>query len=42
MIFFRPIISIIWSDPVRYDRLRSVLEKRGSVELFLRRLEART
>lgn len=42
MIFFRPIISIIWSDPVRYDRLQKVLEKRGSLELLLRRLEART
>jgi len=42
MVFFRPIISIVWSDPVRYDRLQKVLEKRGSIELLLRRLEART
>ncbi len=42
MVFFRPIISIIWSDPVRYDQLQTVLEKRGSIELLLRRLEART
>jgi hypothetical protein len=41
MLFFRPIISIVWNDPVRYDQLTAVLEKRGSVELLLRRLEAR-
>jgi hypothetical protein len=41
MVFLRPIISIIWSDPARWDRLAALLERRGSIELLLRRLEAR-
>jgi len=39
--FFRPMVEIIWSDPVRYKRLTMVLERRGSIELLCRRLEAR-
>jgi hypothetical protein len=41
LLFFRPIVSVIWHDPVRWDRLQAVLEKRGSIEELLRRLEAR-
>lgn len=37
--FFRPVVSMIWRDPTRYDRLASILERRGSLELLLRRLE---
>ena len=40
MHFFRPIISIIWPSPTAYDRVAAVLERRGSIELLLRRLEA--
>ena len=41
MLFLRPIVAIIWRDPTRWDQLQRVLEKRGSIELLLRRLEAR-
>ena len=41
MHFFRPVVQIVWSDPASYDRLTRLLEKRGSIELLLRRLEAR-
>jgi hypothetical protein len=41
LIFLQPIVQIIWSNPARYQRLVSILERRGSVELLLRRLEAR-
>jgi hypothetical protein len=40
--FFRPIVQILWSNPQRYDRLARLLEKRGTIELILRRLEARS
>lgn len=40
MYFLRPMISVIWSDPVRYDQVCAILEKRGSIELLVRRLEA--
>ncbi|HLU68567.1 MAG TPA: hypothetical protein VKZ63_19935 [Kofleriaceae bacterium] len=39
--FFRPIVQILWSNPERYDRLARLLERRGAIELLLRRLEAR-
>jgi hypothetical protein len=39
--FFRPIVQVVWPSPVSYDRLSRVLERRGSIELLLRRLEAR-
>jgi hypothetical protein len=42
MIFFRPIVSIVFSSPDAYDRLTRILERRGSLELLLRRLEARS
>lgn len=42
MIFFRPIVSVLFSTPDAYDRLTKILERRGSIELLLRRLEARS
>lgn len=41
MLFLRPIVQSIWSNPVTYDRLTKILERRGSLELLLRRIEAR-
>jgi hypothetical protein len=41
MTFLRPIVAVIWSDPARWDRVAALLERRGSIELLLRRLEAR-
>lgn len=41
LLFFRPIVSVVWPDPARWDRLQRVLEHRGSIEQLLRRLEAR-
>jgi hypothetical protein len=40
--FFRPIISVLWTNPARYDQVTKVLERRGSLELLCRRLEARS
>ncbi len=42
LLFLRPIVTIIWHDPLRWDRVQKILEKRGSIELLLRRLEARS
>ena len=41
LLFLRPIVSIVWPDPQKWDRLQALLERRGSIELLLRRLEAR-
>ena len=41
LLFFRPIVSLIWHDPVRWDRAQKILEKRGAIEWLLQRLEAR-
>lgn len=41
MLFLRPMVSVVWSNPTRWDQLQRILEKRGSIELLLRRLEAR-
>jgi hypothetical protein len=41
MHFFRPIVQTIWTDPVTWDRVARLLERRGAIELLLRRLEAR-
>ena len=41
MVFLRPRISVVWSNPARWDQIQVLLEKRGSIELLLRRLEAR-
>ncbi len=40
--FFRPIISVLWTNPARYDQVTKILERRGSLELLCRRLEARS
>jgi hypothetical protein len=42
MIVFRPLVSVVFSSPDTYDRLIRILERRGSIELLLRRLEARS
>jgi hypothetical protein len=41
LLFFRPLVSVVWKDPVKWDRAQRILEKRGAIELLLRRLEAR-
>jgi len=41
MVFMRPIVQVVWRDPATYDRVIKILEQRGSIELLLRRLEAR-
>ena len=41
MVFLRPVITTVWSDPQRWDRVTRLLEERGAIELLLRRLEAR-
>jgi hypothetical protein len=41
MMFLRPLVTLVWSDPARWDRVAALLERRGSIELLLRRLEAR-
>lgn len=42
MVFFRPVIDTVFPNPITYDRLRKILERRGAIELLLRRLEARS
>jgi hypothetical protein len=39
--FFQPLVRVVWPEPQRYDQLARLLERRGSIELLLRRLEAR-
>jgi hypothetical protein len=39
--FFRPMVDVVWRNPVTYDRMAKLLERRGAVELLIRRLEAR-
>ncbi len=41
LLFLRPIVAVIWHDPLRWDRAQRILEQRGAIELLLRRLEAR-
>ena len=41
MVFLRPMIAMLWTNPLRWDQLQRVLEERGSVEELARRLEAR-
>ena len=41
MTFLRPIVAVLWRDPARWDQVAALLERRGSIELLLRRLEAR-
>lgn len=39
LIFFRPLVQALWRDPATYDRVTRLLERRGAIELLLRRLE---
>lgn len=39
--FLRPVVSTIFPNPMTYDRIARILERRGSIELLLRRLEER-
>ena len=41
MHFFRPIVGALVGKAESYDRLARLLERRGAVELLIRRLEAR-
>ncbi len=41
MVFLRPLVSLVWASPRKWDQLQRVLEVRGSMELLARRLEAR-
>lgn len=41
LVFFRPMVQVLWSEPHRYDQVARLLEQRGTIELLLRRLEAR-
>lgn len=41
MLFLRPMVSVVWTHPARWDAVQQILEKRGSIELLLKRLEAR-
>jgi len=41
MVFLRPIVTLVWNDPTKYDRIAKLLEDRGAMELLVRRLEAR-
>ena len=41
MTFLRPMVGIIWRDPRRWDAVERILQARGSIELMVRRLEAR-
>jgi hypothetical protein len=41
MVFLRPIVSLIWADPKRWDQVARMLEVRGSIELLAQRIEAR-
>ena len=41
MVFLRPLVSLVWPAPGRWDQLQRVLEVRGATELLARRLEAR-
>jgi len=41
MHFFKPIAQVVVRDQAAYDRVAKLLERRESIELLLRRLEAR-
>lgn len=41
MIVFRPFVAMALPEPKTWDRVQALLERRGAVELLLRRLEAR-
>ena len=41
LVFLRPFIGMWWDRPATWDRLQRLLEQRASIELLVRRLEAR-
>ena len=41
MLGLRPLISLVWTSPLRWDQVQRVLTRRGSIELLLQRLEPR-
>lgn len=41
LLFLRPLVALVFPDPQRWDRVQRLLEQRESIELLLRRLEAR-
>jgi hypothetical protein len=41
MLFFRPIASVIWHEPLKWDQIQKILEERGAIDALLVRLEAR-
>jgi hypothetical protein len=42
MIFLRPVVQTVSQNPITWDRVSKILERRGGIELLLRRLEARS
>ena len=41
LLFFRPMASVVWHQPVKWDKVQAILEKREAIEVLLQRLEAR-
>lgn len=41
LLLFRPMVAVVFHDPVRWDRVQRLLEHREATELLVRRLEAR-
>jgi hypothetical protein len=41
MVVFRPFVAMAWPEPKTWDQVQKLLERRGAVELLLRRLEAK-
>jgi len=41
MVFLRPIVTLVWNNPQKYDRIAKLLEDRGAMEILVRRLAAR-
>ncbi|MEZ4399897.1 MAG: hypothetical protein R3B06_07750 [Kofleriaceae bacterium] len=41
MLGLKPLVAVVWSSPTRWDQVQRVLERRGTIEALLRRLEAR-
>lgn len=41
MLGLTPMVALVWPNPTRWRQLQRVLERRGAIELLVRRLEAR-
>ena len=39
MVMLQPIVAALWVDSATYNRVTRLLERRGTLELLLRRLE---